>query len=71
MLVEKGAFMEECQGWERPGWFSSTKSVEALPYNYAGCCDTAESRNHEYRAILEEEYTFNFSPYSNTVRVQV
>ncbi|XP_017789303.1 PREDICTED: sarcosine dehydrogenase, mitochondrial [Habropoda laboriosa] len=68
LLVKEGAIMEERQGWERPGWFSSTKNVEIMPYSYGECCGTRKKRNDIYRAILEREYNFNFSPYHNIIR---
>lgn len=37
VLVDSGAFMEEKQGWERPGYFlKNGKRVPTLPYDYYG-----------------------------------
>ncbi|XP_068968504.1 sarcosine dehydrogenase, mitochondrial isoform X2 [Bombus flavifrons] len=71
LLVEDGAIMEECQGWERPAWFSPTKKVEILSYDYGGHYGTAKNQNDYYRTILEKEYSFNFSPYNEIIRKEV
>lgn len=67
LLVEDGAIMEECQGWERPAWFSPTNKVEILSYDYGGHYGTAKNQNDYYRTILEKEYSFNFSSYNEIV----
>ncbi|XP_017887261.1 sarcosine dehydrogenase, mitochondrial [Ceratina calcarata] len=62
LLVERGAIMEDCQGWERPAWFSN-KKVEILPYAY-----NETNRDDKYREIVEKECTFNLSPYDQIIR---
>ncbi|XP_060812640.1 sarcosine dehydrogenase, mitochondrial [Bombus pascuorum] len=71
LLVEEGAIMEECQGWERPAWFSPTNKVEILSYDYGGHYGTEKNQNDNYRTILEKEYSFNFSPYNEIIRKEV
>ncbi|XP_012238092.1 sarcosine dehydrogenase, mitochondrial [Bombus impatiens] len=71
LLVEDGAIMEECQGWERPAWFSPTNKVEILSYDYGGHYGTAKNQNDYYRTILEKEYSFNFSSYNEIIRKEV
>lgn len=71
LLVEKGAIMEERQGWERPGWFNLTKKIKILSHDYSGCDTTLGDQAHqtdEYRNILEKEYSFQLSPYDNIIR---
>ncbi|CAK9810550.1 Sarcosine dehydrogenase, mitochondrial [Anthophora plagiata] len=65
LLVKEGAIMEECQGWERPGWFSSTENVEITLYNGYG---TSGNMHDAYSTIVEKERSFNFSPYNNIIR---
>ncbi|XP_076233334.1 sarcosine dehydrogenase, mitochondrial-like [Calliopsis andreniformis] len=60
LLLEKGAIMEERQGWERPGWFYSTETIS-----------TIGNQSDEYRSILENEYTFQLSPYNSTIQKEV
>ena len=67
-LVNRGAVMEERQGWERPGWFSLNKKIEIMPYDYGGYYGMAKNKNDKYREILEKEYNFQISPYDNIVR---
>lgn len=59
--------MQERQGWERPGWFYLTKKLKIMPYDYGGYYKTPKNKNDEYRAILEKEYSFQFSLYDNMV----
>ena len=67
LLVEKGAIMEEYQGWERPAWFFSTNNVKILSYDFGGYYGVAKNQNDNYRALLEKEHGFHFSPYDEIV----
>ena len=67
LLVEKGAIMEEYQGWERPAWFSQTNKVKILSYDYGGYYGVAKNQNDDYRELVEKERGFHFSPYDEMV----
>ncbi|KAK1119400.1 hypothetical protein K0M31_013230 [Melipona bicolor] len=68
LLVEKGAIMEEYQGWERPAWFFPTNKVKILSYDYGGYYGVAKNQNDNYRALVEKERGFHFSPYDEIIR---
>ncbi|KAK9296853.1 hypothetical protein QLX08_009258 [Tetragonisca angustula] len=68
LLVEKGAIMEEYQGWERPAWFSQTNKVKILSYDYGGYYGVAKNQNDDYRELVEKERGFHFSPYDEMIR---
>ncbi|XP_076161806.1 sarcosine dehydrogenase, mitochondrial-like isoform X3 [Ptiloglossa arizonensis] len=68
LLIKEGAVMQERQGWERPGWFYLTKKLKIMPYDYGGYYKTPKNKNDEYRAILEKEYSFQFSLYDNMIQ---
>lgn len=64
LLMEEGAFMEERQGWERPGWFySNNNNIQMVPYDYG----VPQNVKNEYREILAKEYSFNFSSFDDIV----
>lgn len=63
LLIEQGAFMEERQGWERPGWFYSGNKIQMMPYDYG----VPRNERDEYRQILEKEYSFEFSSFDDIV----
>lgn len=67
LLVEKGAVMEEYQGWERPAWFFPTNKVKILSYDYGGYYGVAKNQNDNYRVLVEKERGFHFSPYDEMV----
>ncbi|XP_076755351.1 sarcosine dehydrogenase, mitochondrial-like [Xylocopa sonorina] len=68
LLVERGAFMEECQGWERPAWFFLTGKERITPYDYNTHYNTERKPDDKYWMTLEKEYNFHFSPYNEIIR---
>lgn len=60
LLLKEGAFMEEIQGWERPGWFVPDKIIQVEPYDYYGSYGLQTNENHAYSSILAQEYSFDF-----------
>ncbi|XP_017757288.1 PREDICTED: sarcosine dehydrogenase, mitochondrial [Eufriesea mexicana] len=71
LLVEEGAIMEECQGWERSGWYFPNEKIEIMPYDYNGYYGRVKNHNDKYRSILEKEYSFHFLPYNEIIREEV
>ncbi|XP_066595213.1 sarcosine dehydrogenase, mitochondrial [Prorops nasuta] len=67
MLIEKGAVMEERQGWERPGWFLKDKTVTVQPYDFYGQYGSALNEDNEYKLIMEKDCSFDLSPYHDII----
>lgn len=78
-MLQANAFMEEKQGWERPGFFlgSQTESVKVLPYDWYGSYEHVRHKDSNYERVLEGDLKYNsFSEHHELVseeqgRVQV
>lgn len=67
IMLEQNAFMEEKQGWERPGFFLNEKAP-TLPYDWYGSYDNKRHSNSKYEKILEGDLKYaNFSDHHNLV----
>ncbi|XP_062140877.1 sarcosine dehydrogenase, mitochondrial [Drosophila sulfurigaster albostrigata] len=60
-MLEANAFMEEKQGWERPGFFlgNKEKSAAVLPYDWYGSYEHARHKESNYERILEGDLKYN------------
>lgn len=76
-MIKSNAFMEEKQGWERPGFFLKeiNKSTKVFPYiiknyDWYGSYGHSPHQKHEYEKILEGDLTYrNYSQHHNLVRL--
>ncbi|XP_030387177.1 sarcosine dehydrogenase, mitochondrial [Scaptodrosophila lebanonensis] len=59
-MLQSNAFMEEKQGWERPGFFlKNNKKADALPYDWYGSYGHARHQNSNYEQVLEGDLKYN------------
>lgn len=68
VLVKQGAFMEERQGWERPGYFLETP-VPTLPYDYDGNYGNAKHEAYAYKSYLLGDSKYTDSDHNNIVSI--
>lgn len=69
VLVEAGAFMEEKQGWERPGYFvTDGNRLPTLPYDFYGSYGHAKHENYAYADKLEGDCKYEISDHNAIVR---
>ncbi|KAF5292543.1 hypothetical protein FQR65_LT01689 [Abscondita terminalis] len=61
VLLDKGAVMEQSQGFERPGYFLKTGTSSVLTYDWYGCYGYLKNVDTTYVTQLETDYTFDFS----------
>lgn len=74
-MIKNKAFMEEKQGWERPGFFinESNKFTTDFPYvvkeyDWYGSYGNPSHQNHGYEQILEGDLTYkNYSQHHDLV----
>lgn len=69
-MLQCNAFMEEKQGWERPGFFlgSSVESAAVLPYDWYGSYDNPRHKDSSYERVLEGDLKYNsFSEHHDLV----
>lgn len=66
VLVHQGAFMEERQGWERPGYFLKTP-VPTLRYDYDGQYGNAKHQAYAYKSHLLGDCKYTNSDHNDIV----
>ncbi|XP_012884921.1 PREDICTED: sarcosine dehydrogenase, mitochondrial [Dipodomys ordii] len=67
-LLGQGCVFQERQGWERPGWFNPGGAAPVLDYDYYGAYGHPAHKDHAYSRLLEDEYTFEFSPHHHVIQ---
>ncbi|XP_037949767.1 sarcosine dehydrogenase, mitochondrial [Teleopsis dalmanni] len=66
-MLAYNAFMEEKQGWERPGFFL-TKPAEVLSYDYYGSYGNQKHKDNVYEHVLEGDLHYGrFSDHHNLI----
>ncbi|XP_064541865.1 sarcosine dehydrogenase, mitochondrial [Drosophila montana] len=60
-MLQCNAFMEEKQGWERPGFFlgSTVDSAAVLPYDWYGSYDHPRHKDSNYERVLEADLKYS------------
>ncbi|KAJ8681464.1 hypothetical protein QAD02_017251 [Eretmocerus hayati] len=72
LLVEEGAVMEECQGWERPAWYLTKGRTAPVPqYDYYGSYGNPKHESNAYLQVLEQEHTFEFPSHHADIKEEV
>uniref|UniRef100_UPI00358DEC94 sarcosine dehydrogenase, mitochondrial n=1 Tax=Myxine glutinosa TaxID=7769 RepID=UPI00358DEC94 len=67
VLLSHGCVYQERHGWERPGWFNDEGTATLFDYDYYGIYGKQKHEDFLYRKLLEDDYTFDFSPHHNTI----
>ena len=69
-LVTSGAFMEERNGWEKPGYFLKGNETARVPqYDWYGCYGVQKNRDDvNYLKWLKKSRTFGFSEVDEIVK---
>ncbi|ALC38829.1 CG6385 [Drosophila busckii] len=57
-MLKANAFMEEKQGWERPGFFLQQPAA-VLPYDWYGSYEHSRHVDSEYERVLEGDLKYN------------
>uniref|UniRef100_A0A0K8UZQ0 Sarcosine dehydrogenase, mitochondrial n=2 Tax=Bactrocera latifrons TaxID=174628 RepID=A0A0K8UZQ0_BACLA len=57
-MLAQNAFMEEKQGWERPGFFMKEKA-QVLPYDWYGCYGNTRHAESAYEEALEGDLKYS------------
>ncbi|TMW41118.1 hypothetical protein DOY81_013799 [Sarcophaga bullata] len=66
-MLSYNAFMEEKQGWERPGFFL-TKPAPVLPYDWYGSYGNERHKDCNYEKVLDGDLKYgNFSDHHNLI----
>ncbi|KAL9919954.1 LOW QUALITY PROTEIN: sarcosine dehydrogenase [Glossina fuscipes fuscipes] len=66
-MLANNAFMEEKQGWERPGFFLADKAL-VLPYDWYGSYGNKRHKDSAYERVLEGDLRYNtFSEHHNLI----
>lgn len=60
-LLAAGAFYEEMQAYERPGWFTPQGYAPVPPYDWYGAYGTPKNKDRRYVDLLKGDYSFKFS----------
>lgn len=66
-MLDAGAFMEEKQGWERPGYFSKGKRFEVAPYDWNGFYGYKKNEPNVYEELLSGDCKYDFSDHFKLV----
>lgn len=66
-MLEAGAFMEEKQGWERPGYFKMGQKNAVAPYDWNGFYGYAKNASNVYEELLSGDCKYVFSDHFNVV----
>lgn len=67
-MVQKGAVMEEKQGWERPGYFlKDGQTVVVPPYDWYGNYGNKKHEQNEYEDKLIGDCKYGFSDHHKLV----
>lgn len=67
-MVERGAFMEERQGCERPGFFlRDGRRAETRPYDYYGYYGNNRHEDYEYERVLGGDCSYTTSAHEELV----
>lgn len=67
-LLNAGAFFEEMQGWELPGWFAPNGYAPIPPYDWYGSFGSVKNTDKRYENLLRGDYTFDFSRHHHQVQ---
>lgn len=65
--MAKGAVMEYCQGWERPGYYIENSTAPVRGFDWYGHYDHVRNTDRRYEKQLEGDRTFGFSKYHDIV----
>lgn len=66
-MLDAGAFMEEKQGWERPGYFITGQRIEIAPYDWNGYYGNTKNGHNLYEELLEGDCKYDFSDHFGVV----
>lgn len=65
-MVASGAIMEECQGYERPGFYYNGKA-SVQPYDWYGNYGHTLNDDNAYLTVMEGDMKYEFSDYHHIV----
>lgn len=68
--MAKGAVMEYCQGWERPGYYIENATAPVRGFDWYGYYDHVRNTDRRYEKQLEGDRTFGFSKHHDIVRIK-
>ncbi|XP_055839450.1 sarcosine dehydrogenase, mitochondrial [Episyrphus balteatus] len=67
-MLSCGAFMEEKQGWERPGFFLLKDRADVLPYDWYGSYGHKRHENSAYEKVLDRDLKYgSFSDHQKLI----
>ncbi|XP_046688762.1 LOW QUALITY PROTEIN: sarcosine dehydrogenase, mitochondrial-like, partial [Homalodisca vitripennis] len=66
-LLVAGAFYEEMQAYERPGWFTPQGHAPVPPYDWYGAYGTPKNKDRRYVDLLKGDLTFKFSKHHHVI----
>ncbi|KAF5294010.1 hypothetical protein FQA39_LY13564 [Lamprigera yunnana] len=60
VMLQKGAIMEQSQGWEQAGYFLKNDVAPICKYDWYGCYGNTLNEDNTYKHQLQKDLTFEF-----------